>query len=192
MSFSSKEMINIVNIINEISDKINLLSLNAAIEAARAGDAGRGFAVVADEISKLADQTATSLSDIGKLIKSNEDEITTGLKNADLTMKTIGTLLNGVTSISEMIKILNEYMAKQKINNQTVNNEITILKERTEEVQFSLSEQNFAMKEILGSITNISTLNQETASGAEEMAASSESLSDLSATLKSKVEFFKV
>ena len=192
ISHSSREMISIVNIINEISEKINLLSLNAAIEAARAGDAGKGFAVVADEISKLADQTASSLGDIGKLIKSSEDEITSGLKNADHTMKTIGSVLNGVTSISEMIRILNEYMSSQQTDNDLVNQQITILKNKTDEVKFSLTEQNVAMKEIMSSITNISELNQETASGAEEMSANSSSLSELSKHLKSRVDFFKV
>ena len=68
---SSMEMTNIISIINDISDKINLLSLNASIEAARAGDWGRGFAVVADEIAKLADQTASSVKDIDLLIKKS-------------------------------------------------------------------------------------------------------------------------
>ena len=71
---SSREMTGIVAIINDISDRINLLSLNASIEAARAGDAGRGFAVVADEISKLADQTSRSVKEIDGHIRKTESE----------------------------------------------------------------------------------------------------------------------
>jgi len=78
ISESSAEAVNIIQIIDDISEKINLLSLNASIEAARAGEHGRGFAVVAQEISKLADQTAVSLKQIDQLIKVNNSEVKKG------------------------------------------------------------------------------------------------------------------
>ncbi len=67
----SSEMANFISVINDIADHVNLLSLNASIEAARAGDSGRGFAVVAEQISKLADQTAYNSKEIERIINEN-------------------------------------------------------------------------------------------------------------------------
>ncbi len=189
---SSKEMTNIINIIHDISDKINLLSLNAAIEAARAGDAGRGFAVVADEISKLADQTAQSLKDIGTLIKTSEDEINRGISNVNETFDTITHVITGVNSISDMMKNIKADMNSQKITNAEVISEVKIVGERSEEIKFSIDEQKSAMKEIMSSITNISDLTQNNSAEAEEMAADANNLADLANTQNKLVDFFHV
>jgi methyl-accepting chemotaxis protein len=189
---SSKEMTNIINIIHDISEKINLLSLNAAIEAARAGDAGRGFAVVADEISKLADQTAQSLKDIGTLIKTSEDEINRGINNVNETFDTITHVINGVNSISDMMKNIKTDMNNQKITNAEVISEVKIVGERSEEIKFSIDEQKSAMREIMSSITNISDLTQNNSAEAEEMAADATNLADLASAQNKLVDFFHV
>lgn len=189
---SSMEMTNIINIINDISEKINLLSLNAAIEAARAGDAGRGFAVVADEISKLADQTAQSLKDIGSLIKTSESEIKRGIENVNETLDTITNVINGVNSISDMMKNIKAEMIKQKEINEDVITEVSTVGRRSEEIKLSIDEQKIAMREIMSSITNISDLTQNNSAGAEEIAASASNLKELAKVQNELVDFFKV
>ena len=75
MGKRSEEIGGIVNTINVIAERTNMLSLNASIEAARAGDAGRGFAVVAEEIRNLADRSAQATSDIAAIIRSLQEVV---------------------------------------------------------------------------------------------------------------------
>jgi methyl-accepting chemotaxis protein len=189
---SSKQASEIINIIDTISIKINLLSLNAAIEAARAGDAGRGFAVVADEISKLADQTATSISDIDSLLKKNNEEVVSGMKNTGDTVSIISSIITGVESINEMMDNLYANMSMQQTTNGLLNDNAEELRVRSEEVKNSSEVQKDAISEVMNSITNINELIQSSAAGTEEVNANASKLSSMAENLLSKVGFFKV
>ena len=166
---SSKDISNIIGIINDISDKINLLSLNAAIEAARAGDAGKGFAVVADEISKLADQTASSIKEIDQFINANNDEINSGMADVVEVIETISTIIDNINAISDMMNKNAEHVEKQVDVNNNVNQQAERVKEQSHDINTSIFEQKLAIIEIVNSISDISEKNQITASESEKI-----------------------
>ena len=189
---SSTKVTDIISIINDISSRINLLSLNAAIEAARAGEAGRGFAVVADEISKLADQTASSINDIDSLIKKNNNEITNGMKNAIDTISSISGIIQGVESIDGMMTDIIEDMDRQQATNNTVNKSADELLARSDEVRTASDEQRYAVAEIMRAISNINELMQANAAGAEEISANTGKLAGMAEDLREDISFFRV
>jgi len=147
----SDEIKMVTDIIRDISDKTNLLSLNASIEAARAGEAGRGFAVVADEISKLADQSMESIGSIGNILNEMkrrvDDSLTavTGLSNAnsmqDNMIHETENVFNEILDRMEAVKIKSFTVAEgvkdvQKINKEIVDavHRITEFSEKTASV----------------------------------------------------------
>ena len=189
---SSVEMGGVVSIINDISDQINLLSLNAAIESARAGEAGRGFAVVADEISKLADRTASSIRDIINLIKVNEKETENGITGIKDTVAMLGEIIKGVSDISGKFSQVSVKMKQQLDVNKIVNEKMNDVSNKSDQIAQATSEQKTAAGEVVHSIGIISDIAQTTATGAEELAATSEEIAGMAESLREKADFFKV
>jgi methyl-accepting chemotaxis protein len=173
---SSGMMTGIVGMIGDISDKTNLLSLNAAIEAARAGEAGRGFAVVADEISKLADQTAASIKEIDGLIKANVEEIGRGMANIEATVSTILRIIQGVNTIGSEIGEISRQMENQTDINRRVNGEAGTVMNMSDEIRHSMEDQRLSMAEMVKSITGLNEITQVYSEGARKLSVKSRDL----------------
>ena len=188
----SEEMTNIIEIINNISEQINLLALNASIEAARAGDAGRGFAVVADEISKLADLTANSINDISKIITTNDSEISVGLTTAEKTVNSIGTIIKGIESTKTNIANISVQILEQVGKKEEVNTVVTKVKDMSDDIRTTTKVQKHAISEINNLVKDITDNSTIIAAGAEELSSSSEEMASMAEIMKSKVDIFKV
>ncbi len=180
---SSRDITSIIGIINDISDRINLLSLNASIEAARAGDAGRGFAVVADEVSKLADQTASSIKDIGKYIQANNQEISQGMGDIIGVIEKISSVIESINKVTVMMNGIFNNVQKQMEVNTEVNSRTEVVKFKSEEIRLSLVEQKNAFHEIMKSISEINELNQHTVSESEKIAEKAKEISGMTEDL---------
>ena len=167
----------IMNVISDIADQTNLLALNAAIEAARAGEAGRGFAVVADEVRKLAEKTKQATTEVGNAIRGVQGGTRKNMDNVDRSVKTIeeatqAARLSG-EALREIVKMVD-----------TVSDQVRGIATASEQ-------QSAASEEINKSVEQVSAISAETAQAMREAATAVQELANQSQVLKRLVDDLK-
>jgi methyl-accepting chemotaxis protein len=178
LSKSSDEISGIITVIKEIADQTNLLALNAAIEAARAGEQGRGFAVVADEVRKLAERTGRSTGEIGGLINTIQAEI-------GQTVETMRAADEQVTHSVETAKMASEALEKIGLGGEQIN-------ERMKEISNSIKESDVAIQDIARQMERVAQMTESNSNAAENSGNTARHLDELAVNLRQAVEKYKV
>ena len=168
----------VLNVIREIAEQTNLLALNAAIEAARAGEQGRGFAVVADEVRTLAQRSQTSTQEIEDIVTRLQDSAARAVSTMNTSQ---GQVEHSVENAETMARVLNDITAA-----------VTHISDMNLQIAGAAEEQATVVDEINRNVANISTIASDSASSARETTQTSGALAELAADLQQQVARFRV
>jgi methyl-accepting chemotaxis protein len=177
LSSSAEEISAIIKVINDIADQTNLLALNAAIEAARAGEQGRGFAVVADEVRKLAEKTSHATTQIIATIETIRKQTKDAVDSME---SSVGQVIRGREMADKAGESLNEIVHM-----------VTQVADMITQIATASNQQSVTAEEVSRTIESISVVTKETAAGSQQSLVTAEQLNHQAENLLAIVNRFK-